>query len=245
MSEAEKKPRIRPIVPRDRVTERANSPWSAWRPAEIWTTIRTHLGLGREALAEPIETPESLARFLDKRASFIAQTSLYGYLQTRAGMRYPQLFDDDPFVESINIAKWHIWLDCLSDLAVYAGSRLAQHTPRELPRVARMIVAAVDDVLTEAGTPAEAGGEFGAHAARVRERVLHTDWLAVGRDEAAFTQSPTALVRWAPVKDELKELDEEIVRNSVRFRWQEVRSEFARLLDVQAIFDSIRGLPSS
>jgi hypothetical protein len=72
---------------------------------------------------EPIATPEALARFLDTRASFIAQTSLYGYLRTRAGMRYPELFDDDPFVEGINIAKWHVWLDCLSDLAVYAGGR--------------------------------------------------------------------------------------------------------------------------
>jgi hypothetical protein len=199
------------------------------------------MGLGRDAQPEPIDSAESLARFLDKRASFVAQTSLYGYLRTRAGMRYPDLFDDDPFVESINIAKWHLWLDCVSDLAVYAGSRLAQHAPRELPRVARMMLATLDHVLAQAGTPAEAGSEFATHAARVRNRVVRTDWLAVGPHEAAFTESPTGLVRWAPVKDELKELDEEIVRNSVRFRWQEVRSEFARHLDAQALLDSIPG----
>lgn len=204
-------------------------------------TIRSYLGLGREALPQPLDTPEALARFIDERASFIAQTSLYGYLQTRAGMRYPELFDDDPFVVSINIAKWHIWLDCLSDMAVYAGSRLAQHSPREMPRVARMMVTAVDKILAQAGAPAEAGDEFAAHAARVRSRVARTDWLAVGQDEAAFTESPTGLVRWAPVKDELKELDEEVVRNSVRFRWQAVRREFAQHLDAQALFDSLPG----
>jgi hypothetical protein len=240
VSEADK-PRFRRVVRRDRRTERVDTPWSAWRPAEIWTTIRSYLGLGREAQPEPIDTPESLARFLDKRASFVAQTSLYGYLRTRAGMRYPELFDDDPFVESINIAKWHLWLDCVSDLAVYAGSRLAQHAPRALPQVARMMVAAVDHVLADAGTPAEAGAEFAGHAARVRNRVAHTDWLAISPHEAAFTESPTGLVRWAPVKDELKELDEEIVRNSVRFRWQEVRSEFGRHLDAQALLDSMPG----
>jgi hypothetical protein len=83
--------------------------------------------------AEPIDSPRSLAQFLDKRASFIAQTSLYGYLRTRAGMRYPELFDDDPFVEAINIAKWHVWLDCLSDITVYARAAAWHSRPRVKP----------------------------------------------------------------------------------------------------------------
>jgi len=233
------------IVRRQRSGEGSGLSWSALRPAELWTTLRSYLGLGREAAPEPIDTPEALARFLDKRASFVAQTSLYGYLRTRTGMRYPELFDDDPFVASINIAKWHVWLDCLSDLAVYAGSRLAQEAPRELPRIARMLTALVDDILAQTGTPAEAGDAFAAHAERVRDRVSRTHWLAVGKDEAAFTQSPAGLVRWAPVMDELKELDEEIVRNSVRFRWQEVRRDFSRHLDSEAMLRAMPEPPGS
>jgi len=233
------------IVRRQRSSEGIVFSWSALRPAELWTTLRSYLGMGREAAPEPIDSPEALARFLDKRASFVAQTSLYGYLRTRAGMRYPELFDDDPFVASINIAKWHVWLDCLSDLAVYAGSRLAQEAPRELPRIARMLTALVDDILAQTGTPAEAGDAFAAHAERVRDRVSRTHWLAVGKDEAAFTQSPAGLVRWAPVMDELKELDEEIVRNSVRFRWQEVRRDFSRHLDSEAMLRAMPEPPGS
>jgi 2'-5' RNA ligase len=238
------KPRFRRVVRRDRSGDRTPVSWSSLRPAEIWSTVRSYIGLGRHAPPEPIDTLEALARFLDKRASFVAQTSLYGYLRTRAGMRYPELFDDDPYVASINIAKWHVWLDCLSDLAVFAGSRLAQQAPREMPRVARMMVEVVDRVLGQAGTPAEAGGEFAAHAQRVRDRVARIDWLAVGNDEAAFTESPAGLVRWAPVMDELKELDEEIVRNSVRFRWQEVRRDFSRHLDLQAVLGALPGPPN-
>ena len=230
------------IVRRTRSGEAGGLTWSDLRPAELWATLRSYLGLGREAAQEPVDTPEALARFLDRRASFVAQTSLYGYLRTRAGMRYPELFDDDPFVASINIAKWHVWLDCLSDLAVHAGSRLARQAPRELPRVARMMVVLVDDVLGRTGTPAEAGDAFAAHAERVRDRVARTDWLAVGKDDAAFSESPAGLVRWAPVMDELKELDEEIVRNSVRFRWQEVRRDLSRHLDAQAV---LRALPEA
>jgi len=234
----------RRIVRRPRSADGAGLSWSDLRPAAIWATVRSYVGLGREAALEPIDTPEALGRFLDKRASFVAQTALYGYLRTRAGMRYPELFDDDPFVEAINIAKWHVWLDCLSDIAIYAGGRLARHAPREMPRIARVMVAVVDGVLAQAGTPAEAGGEFAAHADRVRNRVARTDWLAVGDDEAAFTESPAGLVRWAPVMDELKELDEEIVRNSVRFRWQEVRRDFARHLDPQAVLGSVTAPPN-
>lgn len=234
-------PRFRRVVRRNPSGGRSPVSWSSLRPAAIWSTVRSYIGLGREARQEPIDTPEALARFIDKRASFVAQTSLYGYLRTRAGMRYPELFDDDPFVEAINVAKWHVWLDCLSDIAVYTGSRVAQQAPRELPRIARMMLAEVDRVLAQAGTPADAGAGFAAHAERVRSRVARTDWLAVGPDEAAFTESPAGLVRWSPVMDELKELDGEIVRNSVRFRWQEVRRDFARHLDLQAILASLPG----
>jgi len=239
------KPSRRRVVRRDPSGDRIPVSWSSLRPAEIWSTVRSYIGLGRHAPPEPIDTLEALVGFLDRRASFVAQTSLYGYLRTRAGMRYPELFDDDPYVASINIAKWHVWLDCLSDLAVFAGSRLAQQSPREMLRVARMMVEVVDRVLAQAGTPAEAGGEFAGHAQQVRDRVARTDWLAVGKDEAAFTESPAGLLRWAPVLDDLKALDEEIVRNSVRFRWQEVRQDFSRQLDPEAMLGAMPGPSSS
>lgn len=201
--------------------------------------LKAYMGFEGNSRTRSIRDPAALAEFLQTRASFMAQTSLYGYLRTRAGMRYPELFDDDPFVEGINIAKWHVWLDCLSDLAVYTGSRLAQHSPRELPRITGMMAALVDGILEAQGEPAEAGAEYPAHVQRVRERVARIDWLAVGGDEAAFTESPSGLVRWAPVMDTLKELDDEIVRNSVRFRWQEVRRDLAQHLDVRAVIEAL------
>jgi hypothetical protein len=234
-----KNSRGRRIVRRERPLKREPLSWASLHPAAIWRTMKTYFGLGREAPMQAIDSPAALARFLETRASFMAQTSLYGYLRTRAGMRYPELFDDDPFVEGINIAKWHIWLDCLSDLAVYTGARMAQREPRETLRIAALMSSLVNGVLDGTGAPAEAGAEFATHSERVRSRVARTDWLAVGTDEAAFTESPAGLLRWAPVLDELKELDEEIVRNSVRFRWQEVRRDFAAHLDLRALLGAL------
>ena len=46
---------------------------------------------------------------------------------------------------------------------------------------------------------------------------------------------PSALVEWAPIVDELKQMDEEIVINSVRFRWQKVRQDLREALDAGSV----------
>ncbi|WP_199797614.1 hypothetical protein [Pseudazoarcus pumilus] len=196
--------------------------------------LRNYVGLGRKR-EDPVRDVAGLAHFLDTRASFVAQTSLYGYLRTRAGMRYPELFDDDPFVVSINIAKWQIWLACLSDITAYAGVQLARQRGASADQVRDIVRAALAEVLERTGVPEEAGEAFADNAARVRERIAGCDWSAFVDEEAAFTESPGALVEWAPIVDHLKQLDADIVRNSVRFRWQEVRRDLRRSLDADAV----------
>jgi hypothetical protein len=176
-----------------------------------------------------------LGEFLNSRASFVAQTSLYGYLRTRAGMRYPVLFDDDGFSRSVNIAKWHVWLACLSDLSVFAGGLIAQRTAAPREQIGALMRATLEGILDATGVPAEAGGEFSDHAQRVRARLSLCDWSAVPDDATAFTESPAALVYWAPIADELKQHDMQIVRNSIRFLWQDVRRALRRDLDAAAI----------
>lgn len=61
----------------------------------------------------------------------------------------------------------------------------------------------------------------------------------VGDGERPFSQSPAAMVHWAPIASNLKELDEEIVMNSVRFRWQEVRRDRRQILDAEGVVRDI------
>ena len=208
---------------------------AASQPGGWIRTMLEYFGLARPRRVEPVVDRAGLAAFLHARASFVAQTSLYGYLRTRAGMRYPELFDDDPFVASINIAKWHIWLACLSDLAVYAGGLLQRAGAATPGQVGVLMQALVARVLDDTGVPGDAGPGFAEHAQQVRARLALVDWAAVDDGEQAFSASPDALIRWAPVLDELKQLDEAIVRNSVRFRWQEVRRDLRACLDARAV----------
>ncbi len=203
--------------------------------ADLGGMLRDYFGIGSLVKPEPIADAAALRRFLESRASFIAQTSLYGYLRTRAGMRYPALFDDDAFVAAIDIAKWHMWLACLSDLTVYAGGLLAQRNAMPHAQLDAFMKVQLDAILDDTGLPEGADAEFPAHAQRVRERIATTRWHTVSDDEQPFSESPTALVRWAPIVENLKRLDEEIVRNSVRFHWQEIRRDLRKLLDAEAL----------
>ena len=73
---------------------------------------------------DPLASLEDVADFVRARASYIAQTTLYGYIKTRTGTRYVSLFEDEVFVASINIAKWRVYLACLDHLSLHAVAKL-------------------------------------------------------------------------------------------------------------------------
>lgn len=197
--------------------------------------LRDYFGAVGRRRDEPINNRAKLRLFLETRASYVAQTALYGYLRTRAGMIYPQLFENDEFVRSVNIAKWHVWLACISDLCVYTGGLLAQQSGGTSLEIGALLKEQLGAILDDTGVPADADETFAAHAERVRARVASCDWNRVTDDEAPFSESPRALIRWAPVVENLKELDDEIVKNSVRFRWQEIRRDLRRNLESVAV----------
>jgi hypothetical protein len=205
---------------------------------KVWKWLCDYFGVKRRGRRLPIKDISSLCYFIETRASHVAQTSLYGYVRTRAGVRYPELFHNDSFAEALDIAKWQVWLACLADLAVYAGGLLAHRTSAPDDRVGALMAAVVSQALDATGIPADAGPAFAAGAGRIRERLAGTDWSAVTDDDDPFCESPEALVVWAPIVDELKQYDTEIVRNSVRFRWQQVRRDLRRDLDAAAVMRS-------
>lgn len=203
--------------------------------------LHDYLGAGRHGRMNAIADGAALARFIDSRASHVTQISLYGYLRTRAGTRYPELFSSDVFAAAINGAKWNLWLACVSDLAVYAGGLIAARTTLSSDAVRVLVSAAVDSILEAHGIPEDADDSFPGGADALRRRIALTDFTAVEDGEGAFSESPAALVRFAPVVDEFKQLDAEIVMNSVRFRWPEIRQALRRDLDATAIVAEAEG----
>ena len=65
-------------------------------------TVMKTLGLRGE---DPITTRKDLVRFIDSRAAYVSQVTLYTYVKARAGTQYPKLFANTDFLTSLKIAR--------------------------------------------------------------------------------------------------------------------------------------------
>ncbi|MCK5778890.1 MAG: hypothetical protein KAH11_08865, partial [Rhodospirillales bacterium] len=92
-----------------------------WRLFVSGFNFRRHAGR--------IHDIESIEEFVTTRSAFIAQKTLYGYVKTRMGTKYPEMFRDDNIIGSVNIAKMHVFDACLSDLCIWAVARAFEHDP--------------------------------------------------------------------------------------------------------------------
>lgn len=200
-----------------------------------WRLFGDYVGVGSKKKSQRIGTVGEIEQFINSRASFVAQTSLYGYMRTRAGTRFPDLFENADIVVSINIAKWHIWLACVSDLSIFIGKLLHQSGEFSNQQIAELVNPAFEQVMQQADIGEEAGEAFALAHEKAAQRLLDCDWAQVMDDDSVFSQSPTALYYWAPIADDLKKRDEAIVRNSIRFRWIEVRRSARQLIDIDAL----------
>ncbi|MGQ2902769.1 MAG: hypothetical protein ACT6RL_12810 [Neoaquamicrobium sediminum] len=190
----------------------------------------------------PIATVARVDHFARTRAALITQKKLYGYLKERIGTRYPKMFDDELFAQSINVAKMHVFAASLSDMTIYAvaqvsaDGRLEGVDRREWALACyRAGLADNADQMTDAHDAESWVGAF-------IQRIEATLWENVAIGGRAFTESPKALIKWAPIADELKMRDREIVENSIRFAWNEVIRDFRARLDADAAAADWRSL---
>lgn len=200
-----------------------------WVPEKIWESLTIRFRTG------PIDTVAGLTDFVQTRSAYVAQTSLYGYLKNRMGIKYPEMFADETMVASIDLAKWRTYGSCLADLAIFAAAssgadgRLSEDAQVQLAdHCFHSALDASFDEPTAQDLMDEISRQFQA-------RAEGTDWSTAAEGEKAFEASPVDLVKHAPIADELKELDVDIVVNSTRFRWRDIRTQLRERLDPVAV----------
>jgi hypothetical protein len=204
------------------------------RVAEIWQHIPGLLKTRRDV--SPIDSTPALQQFIATRATYLAQKTLYGYVKTRMGIRYPAMFEDKDIIASLNIAKLHVFAACLSDLSIYAvavalrGRPLGNDDRQELAR--RCYAAGLRELIPDAPAAFSVQDYIGEFDRRLAE----TDWQNGALQPENFTLSPAALFRWAPIADQLKKFDSEIVENSVKYAWRDIREQFQKRVDAPAIY---------
>ncbi len=183
----------------------------------------------------PIVSVAALENFVATRSAYIAQKTLYGYVKTRMGIRYPAMFEDKNIIASLNIAKMYVFAACLSDLTIYAvaaalhGRPLGNDARQALAR--RCYAAALHE------NTAAAPAEFSARDCidEFDRRLAETDWQRGAFQPENFTRSPRALLKWAPIADELKNFDSEIIQNSVKYAWRDIREQFHKRINGEAV----------
>ena len=91
------------------------------RMMNLLLTLRNKLGLQpRPAL----NSLPSVVDFTAKQSAFVSQTTLFGYIKTRAGTSWPKLFEDDTYLVSLRTARSHFFAACVSDLSLFFAARM-------------------------------------------------------------------------------------------------------------------------
>jgi len=186
---------------------------------------------------DSLKTRQELINFIDSRAAFVSQITLYTYVKARAGTQYPKLFENADFLTSLKIARWHIYGAAVCDLTLFAAAQLRVHDGLSRDAAEQFAASILDDILPNYPQDDIANDQFAAMCARGKQRAAIADWgdLAVG--PAAFQSSSDAVFRWAPIADELKCEDKEILRNSIHLRWIGVRRDLKAVFQHAAIAD--------
>ena len=125
-------------------------------------------------------------------------------------------------MNSVNLAKWNIYAVALQDLTFFTFSYLkGEFNYQNLENAKEIFLNILDDEITNKmplSIIEESKNNF-------NERLKNISW-----DEyylkVPFNPSALSLYKWAPISDELKELDRKIVLNSVILKWDIVKKEF-------------------
>jgi len=171
-----------------------------------------------------INNEDDLINFIKEKSAFVTQSTLYGYLKTRMGLKQNMMFTDDIFIESVNKAKWNIFSEAVADLTFFCISYLNNKYNIDNLDPNKMYETILNNE-TVNGFPDDMCDKY---KVKFKEKLKSFNIKEYSSDKP-FTSSCNALFHWAPIADELKELDKEIVINSIRNKWMLVVADFEKI----------------
>ena len=171
-----------------------------------------------------INSKEDLKNFIQERSAHVTQTTLYGYIKTRVGSRYAMMFEDEVFIKSINLAKWNIYMDALTDCTFYVFSYLVDKKNLKQNDAEEIFLKIIENEKKN-GLEEKL---FEDSKLKFNQRKQEIDWKKYHQDNP-FKESGLSLYKWSPIAENLKILDKIIVLNSIKLKWNLVENEFKDL----------------
>ena len=179
-----------------------------------------------------IDSIQHLESFIDERSAHVTQTTLYGYIKTRMGFKHTLMFEDKAFLESMDIAKWNIYVVALADCTFYTLSYLISKKNLNKNNAKDIFLKILNNQRSN-GLNLKAYNEG---KLEFESRLKEIDWNLYHQKDP-FKMSGLALYKWSPIAEDLKILDKEIVLNSMKYKWNLVKTEFEKLTS-NSNFDS-------
>jgi len=174
-----------------------------------------------------IKNFDDLKNFINNKSAFVSQFTLYGYLRTRmGGINFYKSLNDLPFNTSVNIARWNIYLVSVQDLLLFTFSYIYNKQDRSIISNASLFFKKILEEQQPYGLEDELKNKS---MNEFEERIKKVNWHMCYKIKP-FEKSCEALFTWAPIADQLKDLDKEIVINSMDVQWQNVMIDFVKLL---------------
>ena len=172
-----------------------------------------------------IKTVDQVKTFIQEQSAQVTQMTLYGYLKTRMGAKHVIMFEDKDFLKSINIAKWQIYGISLIDCTFFCFSFLYKEKNFLKTDQANQIFFEILNTEKAGGMDIEA---YNNSTKEFNLRFPEVNWDTYYINNP-FEKSSRALYDWAPVADELKKLDKQIVLNSMILKWNNIQKDFKKL----------------
>ena len=174
-------------------------------------------------LFKTIKSKKDLENFIQERSAHVTQTTLYGYLKTRIGVKYIAMMEDERFLESINIAKWNIYTVALADCAFYVFSYLISEKNLKENNCKEIVL----NILETEKKNGLSDKIYNNGKSNFLNRIEKVDFNNYHLNDP-FKESGEALYYWSPIADELKTLDKKIVLNSISLKWGLMKDEFKK-----------------
>ena len=175
-------------------------------------------------LFKKIKSKEDLEKFIQERSAHVSQTTLYGYLKTRIGVKYIAMMEDEIFLKSINIAKWNIYVVALADCAFYVFSYLISEKELKENDCKEIFL----NILENEKKNGLSEEIYNKGKSNFLSRLENIDFNKYHLEDP-FKESGEALYYWSPIADELKTLDRKIVLNSISLKWGLMKEEFKKI----------------
>jgi hypothetical protein len=130
-------------------------------------------------------------------------------------------------MSSLNIAKWNIYSVALQDLIFFTFSYLkVNFNYQDINQAQEIYFKILDDEISNK-MPLDIIDEA---KKTFNERIRNINWEIYYKD-LPFNPSALSLYKWAPIAEELKNLDRKIVLNSMILKWDVVKQEFEKLIE--------------